>query len=202
MPAPHTPKEQTVPNKPTGRQLNYLKSLADRSGQTFTYPQTAAQASREINRLKHAKASTRTERYLERKQIADQIASGPADAARVAEHEISGHGSSATWAHNRHQEPTPTEDRPAPRRVTPVVGKRTELARYQLADGERILYGQRVDGIVRVTDRPVGSGGRSYLVERGLETNGELHALVSDYLAQAAKLGRPPLSICPLETTA
>ena len=189
-----------MPRKPTERQLSYLKSLADRTGQTFTYPQTAAQASREISRLKHAKASSRTERYVERKAIADQIATGPVDAARVREHEISGHGSSATWTQNRPQEPTANEDRPAPQRVTPVVGKRTELARYTVTDGERVIYGQRVDGIVRVTDRPAGPGGRSYLVERGLETNGELQALVNDYLQQAAKLGRPPLSICPLES--
>ncbi len=36
---------------------------------------------------------------------------------------------SATWAHNRAREPQPRSDRPAPKRTTPVVGKRTELAR-------------------------------------------------------------------------
>lgn len=186
-----------MPNKPTARQLSSLKSLAERTGQTFTYPHTAAQASREIDRLKHPKASSRTERYIDRKQI-DQIATGPAEAARVRDDEISGHGSGATWAPNRHQEPVAPEHRPAPRRVTPVVGKRTELERYTVGEGERVIYGQRIDGIVRVTDRPAGSGGRSYLVERGLETNGELQALINDYLQQATKLGQPPLSICPL----
>jgi len=40
--------------RPTGRQLAYLRSLAIRAGQTFTYPQTRRQASREIHRLKRA----------------------------------------------------------------------------------------------------------------------------------------------------
>jgi hypothetical protein len=142
----------TTTNRPTSRQLSYLKALAERTGQTFTYPQTRRQASDEINRLKHTRPSTHTERRVEHKLIADQIATGPLDAARVRDDEISGRGSSATWAHNRDQEPPPVEDpgRPAARqRRAPVVGKRTELARYTIADGERILYGQRVDGVVR-----------------------------------------------------
>ena len=136
-------------SKPTPRQLRYLRSLAERTGQTFTYPKTFADASREIGRLKQVRPETRVERRIERKEIADQLATGPADSARVRDDEISGHGSSATWAHNRHQEPEPTSDRPAPERTTPVVGKRTELARYTVAEGERIVYGQRVDGVVR-----------------------------------------------------
>jgi hypothetical protein len=71
---------------------------------------------------------------------------------------------------------------------------------YTVTEGERILYGQRIDGIVRVTDRPASQGGRAYLVERGLETKGELDALVADYLGQATKLDSPPLAICPLES--
>jgi hypothetical protein len=145
----------TSNGKPTSRQLAYLKSLADRSGQTFTYPQTSRQASAEINRLTHTQPSTRTERYVERKLIADQIATGPLDAARVRDDEIHGRGSSATWMHNREQEPPPVED-PGPvasRRRAPVVGKRTELARYTVAEGARILYGQRIDGIVRFLPR-------------------------------------------------
>jgi hypothetical protein len=59
---------------------------------------------------------------------------------------------SATWMHNREQEPPLVED-PGPaaarRRRAPVVGQRTELARYTIPEGERILYGQRIDGIVR-----------------------------------------------------
>lgn len=190
-------------DRPTPKQMSYLRSLAERAGQTFTYPQTSRQASVEINRLKQARPNSRTERYVERKLIADQIATGPRDSARVRDEEISGYGSSATWTQNREQDPPPVED-PGPaashRRRAPVVGKRTELARYRIAEGERVVYGQRVDGIARVTDRPSGDGGRSYLVERGLKTKGELDALVTDYLAAAAKLDTVPMSICPLES--
>jgi hypothetical protein len=83
--------------RPTRKQLAYLRALALRAGQTFAYPRTARQASREIRRLKQALPSTRTERALERKDIADALASGPNDAARVRPAEIAGYGSSATW---------------------------------------------------------------------------------------------------------
>ena len=189
--------------KPTSRQFAYLKNLANRTGQTFTYPQTRRQASAEINRLEHTQPSSRTERYVERKLIADQIATGPLDAARVRDDEISGRGSSATWVQNREQEPPAVEDPAAAsprRRPAPVVGQRTELARYTVSEGERVLYGQRIDGIVRVVDRPATEGRRAYLVERELETKDELDALIADYLHQAAKLDSPPLAVCPIET--
>jgi len=83
----------------TPRQLSYLKSLANRAGQTFTYPKTAAQASAEINRLKHTRPSTQTERHIEHKLIADQIQAGPLDSARVRDDEISGRGSNCRWSH-------------------------------------------------------------------------------------------------------
>lgn len=189
--------------KPTRRQLSYLKALADRTGQTFTYPQTRQQASAEIHRLKHTRPSSRTERRVEHKLIADQIATGPIDAARVRDDEIAGRGSNATWVQNREPEPVIQSSAPtAPRRRTPVVGPRTELARYTVRGGERILYGQRIDGVVRVTDRPTDCAGpatRAYL-ERGLERSTELNALVEDYLAQAARLAQVPMAVTPLES--
>ena len=77
-------------NKPTPRQLSYLRSLAERTGQTFTYPHTFAEAGREIDRLKAIRPESRVERRIERKEIADQLATGPVDSARVREDEISG----------------------------------------------------------------------------------------------------------------
>lgn len=76
------------------------------------------------------------------------------------------------------------------------TGGRVELARYQISGGERALYGQRVLGIVRLTDVAVGGGGRSYLVERGLEQDGysALKALVADYLRQAERLDEVPMA--------
>jgi hypothetical protein len=77
------------------------------------------------------------------------------------------------------------------------VGERIELGRYRTDAGvERVLYGQRVATVVRVTDVPVDHPGRAYLVERGLEQDGyeALLALVEDYLDQANQLGIPPMS--------
>jgi hypothetical protein len=96
--------------RPTRKQLNYLRILAQRTGQTFAYPRTAAQASREIRRLKSTPASSCTEVRIERKQIADAIAAGPADSTAVRVDEITGHGSTATWAHNRDREPAVAPD--------------------------------------------------------------------------------------------
>lgn len=191
--------------KPTSRQLAYLKALADRTGQTFVYPATRRQASAEIDRLKNTRPSSRSERRIERKLIADQIQAGPADSARVREDEISGRGSSATWMHNREREPAPVADSgttASSRPRGPIVGKRIELARYITPAGERVIHGQRVDGVIRVTDRPVGPTGtdaRAYLVERGLETKGELDALVADYLATALRRHTVPMADAPLQ---
>jgi hypothetical protein len=84
--------------------------------------------------------------------------------------------------------------------TAPQVGERVELARYQIAGGERILYGQRIDGVVRVTDVPVGGRGRAYLVERELERDGNaaLKALVADYVEQASRLGAIPMAESPV----
>jgi hypothetical protein len=151
--------------RPTAMQLAYLRALVQRTGQTFAYPRTAAQASREIRRLKAAKPSSRIERAVERKRIADAIAAGPDDAARVRDTEIQGFGSSYRDLEEAIMTtPTVTELRRNGNRV----GDRVELARYAVPGArERVLYGQRVDGVVRVVDRPR-DGGRCYLVEREL----------------------------------
>jgi len=80
-----------------------------------------------------------------------------------------------------------------------IVGERVELARYTVATGQRVLYGQRVDGVVRVSDHPATDGGRCYLVERELEQEGPgayaaLQALVADYLDQARRLDEIPMA--------
>jgi hypothetical protein len=85
--------------RPTPKQLAYLRALANRTGQTFAYPRTTQQASREIRRLKNAQPSPRIERAIERKHIADAIAAGPQDASRIREDEIEGYGSNCRWSH-------------------------------------------------------------------------------------------------------
>jgi hypothetical protein len=85
--------------------------------------------------------------------------------------------------------------RKGPRRI-PVVGERVELARYTVRDGTRIVYGQRIGRVVRVTDCPAFGKGRAFLVERGLERDGypALQALVEDYTRQAGRLNAIPMA--------
>jgi hypothetical protein len=63
---------------------------------------------------------------------------------------------------------------------------RVELARYTVSDGERVIYGQRVLGVVRIVDEPASGEGRRYIIERELAILAELEAIVADYLEQAA----------------
>ena len=83
-------------DKPTPRQLAYLRNLASQRGQTFQYPTTKSEASREIERLLKGKPDSRLERAIEREQ-GYEITSRDLDATRVREDETSGWGSSARW---------------------------------------------------------------------------------------------------------
>jgi hypothetical protein len=84
-------------NPASPKQLNYLKALAQRTGQTFTWPRTSAQASEEIARLKDTRSSTPAERALER--IDNRAAREAAeDAFAVHGFEVLGYGSTATWS--------------------------------------------------------------------------------------------------------
>ena len=78
----------------------------------------------------------------------------------------------------------------------PAVGERVELGRYRTSASERILHGQRINGVVRITDSPAG-GGRAFLVERGLEEDGyqALQALVADYITQSERRDEPAILV-------
>jgi hypothetical protein len=96
---PTTPHQEAsmTPKPPSARQLNYLKALANRSGQTFTYPRTSSDASREIQRLKKVRPSSRIE--LERLDLTGEQAAREANCdVRVDLSEIEGYGSTATWS--------------------------------------------------------------------------------------------------------
>jgi hypothetical protein len=181
---------------PTRRQLSYLRILADRTGTTFASPATRAKASREIERL----------RGLEHEPNACCAEGGGLAeehivyATAVHDSEVSGFGASATWR---------AGTRPSSRVALPTVPERgrTELARYTVRDGERVLYGERLDGRLSVTDRPGRDPGRSYLVEGDLEPDGygALDALVMDYIAQARDLDEIPMAseaVCQLLASA
>jgi hypothetical protein len=62
-----------------------------------------------------------------------------------------------------------------------------ELGRYAVDAGERVIYGQRVLGVVRLVDEPATGDGRRYLIERELTAMAELEAIVADYLDQATR---------------
>jgi hypothetical protein len=68
-----------------------------------------------------------------------------------------------------------------------ATNDRVELARYTIAAAERVIYGQRVLGVVRLVDVPAAGHGRRYLIERELTVLAELEAIVEDYLDQAAR---------------
>jgi hypothetical protein len=63
---------------------------------------------------------------------------------------------------------------------------RVELARYTITAGERVIYGQRVLGVVRLVDHPAHGRGRRYVIEHELTVMTELEAIMADYLEQAA----------------
>jgi hypothetical protein len=93
-----TPTAEPGAKRPTARQLSCLRALAQRSGQTFTWPGTRAAASREIRRLKQAAPSTRVERELERFDWAAEAAAREANCdVPIRPDELQGYGSSATW---------------------------------------------------------------------------------------------------------
>ena len=82
--------------------------------------------------------------------------------------------------------------------LAPVIRtiEQVRLASYQLTGGRRILCGQRINGVVRVTDRPAEGSGRSYLVRHIDEDDGftALHALVIDYTREAGQLDEIPIA--------
>jgi hypothetical protein len=85
--------------EPTAKQLAYLRALAERTGRTFATPRTSRDASAEIRRLKATPAESTIERKIERDEIADAMAAGPQDSARVTPSEVTGYGSNCRWSH-------------------------------------------------------------------------------------------------------
>ena len=88
-----------IPKPPSLRQLNYLRALANRTGQTFMYPSTSRDASREIRRLKTVRPTSRVELQLERLDVAAEQGAREANCdVPIHRSEVEGYGSSATWS--------------------------------------------------------------------------------------------------------
>ncbi len=83
-------------DKPSTKQQAYLRSLAQKTGTTFTPPNTRSEASREIDRLKALSGSPRHEHHTDRQAVQQAPRGG---ATRVHDEEIEGHGSNCRWSH-------------------------------------------------------------------------------------------------------
>ncbi len=70
----------------------------------------------------------------------------------------------------------------------------TEVARYRVSAGERIVIGRRAAGGAEIVDVPGGAEGRCYHVDHGYREAAGLAAFVKDYLEQAARLDACPMS--------
>lgn len=84
--------------KPSHKQLRYLRVLAEGCGETFVAPETKADASREIERLKGRRRLTSLERRRQDLQLAAEDHTPRGDAASVRPDELSGYGSTAAWS--------------------------------------------------------------------------------------------------------
>jgi hypothetical protein len=99
---PTTPHQEAsmTPKPPSARQLNYLRALANRTGQTFTYPKTSRDAKRQIQRLRTVQPSSRIELEIERVDLAAEQAAREANCdVPVDLSEIEGYGSNCRWSH-------------------------------------------------------------------------------------------------------
>ncbi|MHB8233482.1 MAG: hypothetical protein ACYDHT_02395 [Solirubrobacteraceae bacterium] len=176
----------TMEAVPTPRQLRYLRSLAGRSATTFVTPATRGQASREIDRLRALDVVARPSRLEEPEAETEEFHYATALRAQ----EVSGYYSAASW---RASAPAPPRPAAAAR---PKVAQPTEIGHYSIGGGERVLYGELLDGRVTVTDRPRSGLGPSYLVERELEGDDHpaLIALLADYIRRAREFDEVPMA--------
>jgi hypothetical protein len=93
-----TPRRHTA-NPPTSKQLRYLRDLALRTGQSFAYPRTSIEASREIDRLRKLRRTPTADRRRELRQVERDIAERRGDASQIdQEVELEGYASTARWS--------------------------------------------------------------------------------------------------------
>jgi hypothetical protein len=83
-------------DRPTAKQLRYLRALTERTGTTFPTPTTRRQASEAIAELRRRGVEPDDERRRQRRQVSDDLAR-PGSATEVRSDEIVGYGSHAHW---------------------------------------------------------------------------------------------------------
>ncbi len=86
-------------NKPTPKQLRYLRILAEKTGTTFAMPADLEEASFEITRLLKLTQSSRADRTREKRAVQRDLAERPDDATQVRSTDVVGYGSNCRWSH-------------------------------------------------------------------------------------------------------
>jgi hypothetical protein len=94
MPGPHPTNQPS--DRPTAKQMRYLRALANSRDQTFRYPLTKAQASQEIKRLLRQTADSQRDRSIERHRLQRDL-EPHGDATQIREDELAGYGANARW---------------------------------------------------------------------------------------------------------
>lgn len=84
-------------DRPTAKQLRYVRDLWMAVGETGTLPRTRAEASAEIKRLKARQRLSPAERRRETLEARREAGERHGDAAAVQPFEVTGTGSHATW---------------------------------------------------------------------------------------------------------
>lgn len=87
---PHSP--------PSKKTMKYLSDLATATGRSFSWPSTQQEASAEIKALLKFQRTSRADRRRETREVRRDMASGRRGAAAVRAEELSGYGSTASWA--------------------------------------------------------------------------------------------------------
>ena len=77
----------------------------------------------------------------------------------------------------------------------------TEIARYRIASGERVVIGRALQNGAEILDVPSSGQGRTYRVDAGFSDGGALQAFVEDYLREASRLERCPMDPDAIEAT-
>jgi hypothetical protein len=78
--------------------------------------------------------------------------------------------------------------------IDTIEAEATEIARYRISAGERVVMGrQALDG-VEVSDCPANGEGVVYQIDRGFGCFEQLTDFVGDYVRQAERLDEPLVS--------
>ncbi len=70
----------------------------------------------------------------------------------------------------------------------------TEIARYRISAGERLVIGRRASGGAEILDTPASGQGPAYYVDRGWQDSVVMEVFIRDYLMQAEWLDQCPMS--------